>query len=1032
MGVKVVNREYSEIYTNGTTDWLLGNVGEWQKLNLRVEVGIEFIATQQKPIEIDYINNAFILSNGDNWGDHGFDTGMTVTFRYKKSTDTNNDGTTDQEVTIANDYTISNIYGSTMEVEETITAEGFDSIPTNFGNRKITEVIFFVNKETEGCRLQIAHITNDQVESGQMTSLIDGTTTEFQFPGLNSLPPGNFGTMEPIGLQSGMSVRTVKVKQIPNTENVLTSFNIGTTGVLPLIIQDQPFTSQMNYDSIRCFPMTIQTAVPNYQSVANSNLLPQSNSGSGALQSGANPNQAFLFNASGSYNQQVYVNLSFKITSVNGNIQNANGVRVMIARYTNGSSMTFVQQYELQRFENVGSLLNKNLNINGIWNIGVNSTDSLVLLVEFFHNNPQNNQTKSVGVVINGGSVFLSDPNEQLPDFYKRLYEFEIEYMISTMFEDLSNFENMEMPSFLTGDGSITDNFKIKFYPEWNNPNVKIENDMKQTERLGNTGWFNENFNQLPNDFAIDSVEYFDINGNPVEALDYTATTKVKMIISGVQNLGAQTECGFGFAWIPTNEEDFKEKETPFYQNCFVQSGSLTNGFALNTLFPGVFPGAGINGASMDTSNVKFTSLTGKIIFEALFTPNPQFFNLFDSKDEQDRNYILWVSVADGTLTRNFSNRVALLADFKQLVKNIPPAGTYGEMTNKFIEHPYLENVVGEDVLEGIVQDDFLCRLPFRIKKDGSVLFQKMIFGVEAKNIGLNREFVLEKYEVDLTSSPVSNNIQQFNVNQTRGFKLEVGNNKNWVKIYREPTMDTVDFAGFMAFFATKIRYEDWILNQLAPNDFFDANELNTGFNNDWVHYLRTTGWNINFFVKTNAIVNGDLLQYKNEWKFTFNDYDENQNIQTAHRYIRNSDNTLLNVGTDPEYNKPLGVILSNEPTRIEIDFEILDSGLWDINSVYAVTTIEIDRGAGRMEMRQLSSVWGSESDNPLIPIPGETKLKIVVDPTNKILTTKCLVDPDLLDDGAKYRITGRVGCYNSGNEVHLGLYEKRYEDRYE
>jgi hypothetical protein len=38
--------------------------------------------------------------------------------------------------------------------------------------------------------------------------------------------------------------------------------------------------------------------------------------------------------------------------------------------------------------------------------------------------------------------------------------------------------------------------------------------------------------------------------------------------------------------------------------------------------------------------------------------------------------------------------------------------------------------------------------------------------------------------------------------------------------------------------------------------------------------------------------------------------------------------------------------------------------------------------------MRQLSSVLDSETDNPLIPVPGESKLKMEVDVTNKVLKT--------------------------------------------
>lgn len=833
MALKITNRSYSEAFTNGLTDWLLGNVGEWQDLELSIEVSIDYIATSAQPVQIDYINNAFKLSNGKSWGEYGFDNGMTLVFKYKFLQDTTGDGNFDTVQNIQQQFTITNVYGSIMEVSQPITVNEFDSVPINFGSKKISDVKFYVDRVPEGCRVKYGHLTNEDYKSTTLESFIDGTVSEFVLPNASGA-----SYMEAVGLQSGMSIR------------------------------------------------------------------------------------------------QIYVT-------------------------------------------------------------------------------PNGKKSQSDNVY---------------------LFDIKINFMISSLFDNISNFENLEIPSYLIGDGSLTDNFILEFYPEWNNPNVYIVNELVKTERLGNTGWFDENFNQLKNDFNIDSIEYFDENGSPVDGLDYASKTKVKCLISGVPNLNVNTECGFGFSWIPTNEEDYKEKETPFYRNLFIQSGMYDAGFNLDTNYPGSFIGAGIDGASMDVENVRFTNLNGTIVFEGTFVPNAEFYSKFDAKDEENRNYIIWMSVADGSLDRNFSDRVSLLADFKVLEKHIPQAGEYPFLENAFVEHPFDDDFVGVEKYEGIVQDDILCRMPFSIKKDGSVYFEKMTFGVEAFNIGLNKSFDLERYEIDLSQSPTdANDVQQFSVDQTRGFKLESGNNKNWVKILRETGSDTVENNGYLAYFATKIRWEDWILNQKTPPDFFDANELNDGFNNDWVHYLRTQGWIINFYTEINATIDGELTQYKNQFKFTFNDYDENDNISTAHRYFRDSDDTLLNIGTDPEYNKPLGVILSNEPTRIEIDFEILDAGVWDLGLVYAVTTIEIDRGAGRFEMRQLSSVWGSEDDNPLKPLTGQTKLKMVVDGTSKILTTSCLIDPDLLDDGAKYRITGRVGCFDiSGGIFVPGLYEFRYENLYE
>ena len=87
-------------------------------------------------------------------------------------------------------------------------------------------------------------------------------------------------------------------------------------------------------------------------------------------------------------------------------------------------------------------------------------------------------------------------------------YAFNIEFMISSFFEDLSNFELQEPPSQTFDAASLTDNFELIGYPEWNNPNTQIKNNMNHTKRLGNTGWFEENFNGLDDDFTVSNVQY--------------------------------------------------------------------------------------------------------------------------------------------------------------------------------------------------------------------------------------------------------------------------------------------------------------------------------------------------------------------------------------------------------------------------------------------------------------------------------------------------------------------------------------------
>ena len=122
-----------------------------------------------------------------------------------------------------------------------------------------------------------------------------------------------------------------------------------------------------------------------------------------------------------------------------------------------------------------------------------------------------------------------------------------------------------------------------------------------------------------------------------------------------------------------------------------------------------------------------------------------------------------------------------------------------------------------------------------------------------------------------------------------------------------------------------KIRWEDWLKRINVPteieNDFYNNAELNNGINNDWYQWLSNTGYSMYFVVYTDAVLNGNNVRYKNTKPLDFVDYNDNSNIVTDFRYIRESDGTILNGGIDPVTGTPLGVILENEQVRLIIDY---------------------------------------------------------------------------------------------------------------
>lgn len=180
-----------------------------------------------------------------------------------------------------------------------------------------------------------------------------------------------------------------------------------------------------------------------------------------------------------------------------------------------------------------------------------------------------------------------------------------------------------------------------------------------------------------------------------------------------------------------------------------------------------------------------FIPVTGdKAKMKVRFTPNADFTNFFNSKADNDRKYILWISVADHTSQINFSDRVALLLDYNDMVKVIPPAGPLPGMTNRFIEHPRHEDVSGEAVYYGHIEDDILSRVTFKIPKTKQM--QQISFGYEVLNTLTGADYTLENISKNAYLFPAdANGIQQINIDDTRCFKLVSGNNKNWVKIKR-------------------------------------------------------------------------------------------------------------------------------------------------------------------------------------------------------------------------------------------------------
>ena len=200
MPVKVLKRAYKNQFypASAETDWLLGNVGDWQRIEVTFEAKVEFEASQTETVTVDSKNDLFKLNNGRSWQEYGFDIGYTVTFSYVYAEDQDGDGEYNV-IGVQKTFTVQNIYKETMESSTDIDLGNISVIPTDRGNIVIRDVKFESEKEIQGIKFRYSLITNANFNTGNLASFIDGSVSEFSFDHIHDSPgpdnsPGCFAS----------------------------------------------------------------------------------------------------------------------------------------------------------------------------------------------------------------------------------------------------------------------------------------------------------------------------------------------------------------------------------------------------------------------------------------------------------------------------------------------------------------------------------------------------------------------------------------------------------------------------------------------------------------------------------------------------------------------------------------------------------------------------------------------------------------------------------------------------------------------
>lgn len=564
-------------------------------------------------------------------------------------------------------------------------------------------------------------------------------------------------------------------------------------------------------------------------------------------------------------------------------------------------------------------------------------------------------------------------------------------------FATQSEYASGTAPSEFLSNECLTDRVIIEARPEKNNPNVTMRTE-NEIRTQGNTGWFNETYNgNLSAKTA--TISYADAaTGSPLSALNSVGETDVTITISGLTAFSGQY--AIGVAIVPADVSEISNNGAPFHSNVRLNYDNIggVNG-GISTAYKSGFG----TSALILTRKSHARQVGTDLVLKTSILPDNNLITELQTAADEGKKYIIYAIADSGYLDAADSDRETLLCDYNTFAEYSPSAGAWGHDLNILNRNQATTESQADCGFDLKIEDTFIFKAAFLVGSDIPTLLN---FRVIAYNSSTGQQYDLEKTSIDLTQFPTVGGVPQFNYTALRGFKTNESKLNN-VSISRNAPADTGGQYAYTSLYPIKIRWEDWLSRLNVPSYFYDTSKPNNGLNNNWYHYLSVAGWGVKLVIDTYV----GTTRYEDSVNLGFNDYDDNADISHAFAYYRDSDNTLLNGGTDTATGTPLGVILE-EDTRLEITYT-RSAGTWtagDVANLYSVVMIEIENGAGFLSQHEISTEAAPITASPLQPVATESDLKLEFISTTEIKAT-CLIKPALLEQANRYKITARLGC---------------------
>jgi hypothetical protein len=589
------------------------------------------------------------------------------------------------------------------------------------------------------------------------------------------------------------------------------------------------------------------------------------------------------------------------------------------------------------------------------------------------------------------------------PSTYVQRFEIIHNFIVNPFYLDgeLTHLQNNTIPSLYSGLNSLKHVVKADFRIGLSNPNTSKIGTMDSI--LGSTGYFNENMNGFNNIYSISSVTYEDPAASSADGIltADTTTIRVKIAKSG-GSFTTSDKVGAFVSYLPPSS-DYQNKLTDVEEN-FVYDNAFCLADGTPVANTGVIDSVTATVNAGDIDLVIVTSYSS--VQQAYIATNA------------DPYFLLAIQVGDVSLTNPNSDRVMLIADALPFDTS---ADISGLIILNDLRHFGHDMVIGTDVgytsYKGWNEDGVAITFDFDLDLNKNARLDSLKIKLQAIEVTTLESFDLDSYEFDL-GNVVAGGVQQFNVNDTRGYTLAAGSQFNEVTLQTNSQVGGLQ--NYSGTFGQKLSWQEWIQNLDVDQVFYDNTEPNDNFNykssnytNLINNYIIVIAIEANVYGEDSTLGTSGNTDYKLLARpITIYDYDEDD-LSPSPRFT----GTIETFTADGVTNLGGAIQTNGDDTLVKttwVDNTFTFVSLWNYYGWHNVEPVNAQGYA----IEELSSINTPPSGQLPIPNPPATLLSLSIVSGDCVMTS--LIDGSAINPNINYKLSSRIQSPNRKSETEM------------